>query len=363
VKPSTVARQGARPPRPKDAGRPAATAVAIAIAAATAGGVRPVAAAEDHDTPPPAPVLPVDTGRFFSLQVENDLVAGTDRHYTNGLRVQWLSAEADVPDWAMAVARQAPFFPAGSVKRWGLSLGHSIFTPSDTETTAPQPKDRPYAGWLYGSLGFVSHTGQRLDTLELTLGMVGPSAQGEFVQNDWHKLIGVDEAHGWDHQLHDEPGLLVAYERKWRAWQTYGAHGFAADLTPHAGVTLGNVMTYGAAGATLRLGQDLPDDYGPPRIRPSLPGTTYFIPTAGFGWYLFAGVEGRVVGRNIFLDGNTFRDSPSVDRRIGVYDLQAGLAMTWNRYRLAYTQVRRSKEFDGQVKADRFGSVNLTMRF
>lgn len=334
----------------------------VVLAALAAAALSAPARAQEE--PSPFVVTPaLDKGRFLSVQVENDKVSGTDRHYSNGVRAQWLSAEEDVPDWALEVADQAPFFASGSVKRWGVSLGHSIFTPGDTMTTAPQPDDRPYAGWLYGSLGFVAHSGERLDTLEITLGMVGPSAKGKFVQNNFHELIGVEKSYGWDNQLNDEPGLMVAYERKWRAWQKVGAYGFTADVTPHAGVTLGNVMTYGAAGLTLRAGQDLPDDYGPPRIRPSLPGTTYFIPTAGLGWYVFAGVEGRAVARNVFLDGNTFRDSPSVDRNVFVGDLQAGVAITWDDARLAYTHVLRTREFEGQDEMDRFGSVSLTLRF
>src|SRR5256885_10946822 len=42
-----------------------------------------------------------------------------------------------------------------------------------------------------------------------------------------------------------------------------------------------------------RIGFDLPDDYGPPRIEPGLPGTNFFEPTAAFGWYLFAGVGSK----------------------------------------------------------------------
>ena len=63
--------------------------------------------------------------------------------------------------------------------------------------------------------------------------------------------------------------------------------------------------TYLEVGATLRIGNDLPNDYGAPRIRPSLPGSNFFLPRDNFGWYLFAGAGGRAVAYNIFLDGNT----------------------------------------------------------
>src|SRR5256885_15874840 len=71
-----------------------------------------------------------------------------------------------------------------------------------------------------------------------------------------------------------------------------------------------------------RIGFDLPDDYGPPRIEPGLPGTNFFEPTAAFGWYLFAGVDGRAIARNIFLDGNTWQTSRGVEKIPLVGDLQ-----------------------------------------
>lgn len=324
----------------------------------------PLLGAVSNLTPGPPPPVTDGAFEYFSLQVENDVFTGTDRHYTNGIRASWLSAEAQTPDWLLNGAAHLPFFPLGGVKRWGIAAGHSLFTPANTQKVTADPNDRPYSGWLYGSVGLVSDTGSQLDNLELTLGVVGPSAHGETVQNDWHRLIGVETAKGWDsNRLHDEPGFIVTYERKWRALQSYTLGGLGADVTPHVGASLGNVMTYAAAGATVRIGFDLPQDYGPPRIRPSLPGTTFFVPSSQVGWYLFGGIEGRAVARNIFLDGNTFRDSPSVDKLPFVGDAQAGLAVTVGDWRLAYTQVWRSREFRKQGEPDTFGSLSATVRF
>lgn len=324
----------------------------------------PALAGEQSAAAPPVADYRPEYG-YFSVQEENDKFTGSDRHYTQGIRFSWLSPEGAIPEFGHDVAQAIPLFPAASIKRWGVSVGHSIFTPSNTQTPLPQPDDRPYAGWLYGSVGFVSDTGSRLDSVELTLGMVGEAAQGEFVQNNFHELIGVDTAKGWDNQLDDEFGVMLTYERKWKAWQAYDLGWVQADLTPSVGVALGNVMTYAAAGAMLRLGMDLPNDYGPPRIRPSLPGTTFFVPQdTGLGWYVFAGVEGRAVAHNVFLDGNTFRDDgPSVSRRTFVGDLQAGIAVTIDDIRIAYTHVFRTREFDEQDRGDQFGSLSVTVRF
>ena len=56
----------------------------------------------------------------------------------------------------------------------------------------------------------------RLDTLQLDLGVIGPAAGGEFVQNNFHRLIGVSPANGWANQLHNEPTIGLTFERRWR---------------------------------------------------------------------------------------------------------------------------------------------------
>ena len=305
---------------------------------------------------------PPDERGTFTLLIENDALDGNDRHYTNGLKLAWLSSEK-IPDWLRAAGDWLPFFGPNSRRRYGFSIGQSIYTPEDTQTTALVTDDRPYAGWLYAGFAMTADSGNQLDTFELNLGVVGPSAKGEQVQNGVHRAIGSDQANGWDNQLHDEFGAVLYYEHKWRGLLETSRGGFGVDVTPHVGGALGNVHTYAAGGATLRFGQDLPSDYGPPRVRPALAGTGFFNPSAGFGWYLFAGAEGRAVARDIFLDGNTTGDSHSVDKEPFVADIQAGIAITIQSVRLAFTQVYRTKEFDGQDGENVFGALSLSVRW
>ncbi|MGB4874629.1 MAG: lipid A deacylase LpxR family protein [Candidatus Competibacter sp.] len=295
--------------------------------------------------------------------VENDKFTGTDEHYTNGVELTYLTAKDDVPQWLRSAAVYLPGVRESAALRTGYVLGQSIFTPSNTLSAAPVPNERPYAGWLYGGLALVAEDDGRLDTWELQLGIVGPSARGEEVQNSFHDLIGSDEAAGWDNQLHDEFGYALIYERKWRNLLEHQGTGLGVDVTPYVGGSLGNVGTYLEVGATLRIGNDLPNDYGAPRIRPSLPGSNFFLPRDNFGWYLFAGAGGRAVAYNIFLDGNTDGNSLGVDRKPFVGELQAGLVTSIGWARLAYTYVLRTREFDRQDKPDRFGSVGISFKF
>ena len=135
------------------------------------------------------------------------------------------------------------------------------------------------------------------------------------------------------------------------------------DFIPRIGAALGNVAIYGDVGGTARIGKNLRDDFGPPRARPALPGSEAFIGDGSFGWYLFAGVDGQAVGRNIFLDGNTDGNSLRVSHRPFVAEAQAGLAVTYHGVRFTYTQVLRTPDFYEQNRWTQFGSINVTFRY
>lgn len=300
----------------------------------------------------------------LSFVLENDLFYNVDRHYTNGVRLVWVpERKAPTPRWARKAADLVPWFPEEGKVRPGYAFGQSMFTPSDITLANPPSGERPYAGWLYGTIGLGVESGRQLDQFGITLGMVGPSSLAEESQKFVHKVIDSDDPEGWDTQLHDEPGLVLTYQRSWRELATKTFLKNDLDFSPHVGGALGNVFTYANAGITMRYGRQLPNDYGPPRIQPGLPGTSDFSPISDFGWYLFAGIDGRVVLRNIFLDGNSFHDSRRVDKYPLVGDLQFGLVLDWPAIRLSYTHVVRTKEFRTQKGNDDFGAISLSVKF
>lgn len=311
---------------------------------------------------------PVDGPGAFTLLFENDIFGalGDDHHYTQGLRFSYLTREGRVWNWVEGGAKALPLFPDDGRLRATYSLGQNLYTPEDIKATEVVVDDRPYAGWLYAAVGLVSDTRHSLDIVEFSVGVVGPAALGEPLQRWVHGIIGSPIPMGWDNQLHNELTLQLFYERKWRfGWRPGWLQriGLGTDLTPHAGAGLGNVFIQGATGATLRIGSDLPADYGTPRIRPSLPGSEFFVPTRRFSGYLFAGLEARAVARNIFLDGNTFGGSHSVKKFPLVGDFQGGLALVALDTRLAFTYVIRTREFELQNGPDRFGAFSLSFRF
>ena len=306
-----------------------------------------------------APLHALAASGTFSLVTENDAPYGADRHYTNGFKMVWVPVlENGAPLWMQRTVRWMPWLPAGEIQ-YGYAFGQSVFTPDDTKTDNPPADARPYAGWLYLSSGIGIKSGRQLDQLGLTIGVIGRASLADQSQKWMHRLLRVNHPEGWDTQLGNELGIIVNGQRAWRGVLEADFSSSMLDVSPFVGAAAGNVFTHASGGWIIRYGQRLPDDFGPPRIDPASPGSASLSPKNGIGWYVFAGLEGRLVLRNLFLDGNTFRDSRSVDKRYLVGDLQFGLVVDWLNVRLAYTHIIRSREFETQDNADQFGAFSV----
>lgn len=305
---------------------------------------------------------------FFSIQLENDLWGnGADRHYTHGTRILYMPG-TQAPEGLKKWLHRVPFFGQQNETFLEFSLGQNLFTPDDIEREQLIEEDQPFAGWLYGSVAALSMIESKANyrsgnSLELTVGVVGPSAGGEDVQRAVHRIVNTRTPRGWDNQLKDEPGVILTYTRMWEYFFRQKSRWSQTSLAPHTVYALGNIYTYMGTGVMLRVGHNLRSDFSPPTISPGFPGTTYFRRSEAFSWYVYTGIEGRAVARNIFLDGNTFRDSHSVDKNLLVADVQVGIAFRFKNIRLALSNVFRSKEFKGQAQISEYGAVNVTVMY
>ena len=311
------------------------------------------------------PTLAMATEQILTVNTENDSYTNSgDDNYTNGLRVAWLDASFKPPAVAEWLADQLPVLDATKPMLVQYSLGQNMYTPKDITRATAQPNDRPWAGFLYGSMALTSGDREQVDDVELNVGIVGPSALAGEAQRLIHRLGDYRKPRGWDNQLHDEPALNLMMQRRWPTlWEATVAD-TAFYLSPHVGAAVGNVYTHAATGVTLRWDSraDAVID-NPMRVRPSPPGTGYFQTSPHPVVSLFVGAEGRAVARNIFLDGNTFRDSPHVNKKNLVADLQAGTMLTYDRFQAGYTVVYRTQEFYGQPSGEMFGGFNFAVKF
>ncbi|MEW6600989.1 MAG: lipid A deacylase LpxR family protein [Nitrospirota bacterium] len=318
-------------------------------------------------------------GHFNSLTVhwENDAFVGTDADYTNGIKLTlstpYKSGEGrpHLPSWSYPIINRLPFVNDPAVPRAvSLSVGQDIYTPEDTDRKDIVEDERPYAGISYISTGYHSKSEGRKNSWELIIGIVGRHSYAKDVQNWVHRVIASQLAKGWDNQLKDEPLFEAVYESQWRLFRSGGGKGFGYDVIPHLGGRAGNMNIYANTGAEVRFGWGLPENFGTCPIRAgcetnsepdisesSEPGREQS------GVHFFLAADGRFVIWDITLDGNTVRDSHSVDKETLVADLMAGIGMEYGRFNTSYSYIYRTKQFKTQERNQIFGAVSVSYSY
>ena len=312
---------------------------------------------------------------FVAVTEEDDSFSNpfgthTDRHYTQGLKFSLFGADDFMTNTSASLNRLPAVGFEPEARNLGVVWGQNIYTPQNLLTPALVPGDRPYAGWLYAGAVFqrrgdLATNFSVMENLELDLGVVGPWSLAAEAQKTVHRLFfPSDVPNGWDNQLRNEPGVIIKYGRSWRYSPTPGLERYM-DVIPRIGADLGNVWTFGTAGVMGRLGFGLPRDFGPEIIdSPTSESGSLNRESPRFFFYAFVAADGRAVGRDITLDGNTFRGGPSVDKFNFVGDGSWGFAFqAWHHFEFSYTHITRTKEFIGQAGDDVFGSLNFKVNF
>jgi len=311
------------------------------------------------------------------VRSDNDLYGreGQDQGYSNGFVLVHVSPEVSdfrtdpcLAPLARWINRPLAWLQPRDAERQNMVVGfsHLIYTPTDGTRSDLIPDDRPYAGVALVGVGYNGRRGDRLTSTHLRLGMVGPSAFGQDGQAGVHKFFGRTRFQGWDNQLRDEVLVQLLHERLWRRDLFRHGNGWEWDLIGHAGGSLGNFATYANAGGEIRFGKNLPDDFGTDPLRPAGENTAPGERSTGeaeWDWHFFLGVDARWVLQDITLDGNTSKDSHSVERREALADVVVGVAITHGDWKIAGSHVRRTREFEGQDEAPVFGTVSISRTF
>ena len=205
----------------------------------------------------------------FNYSFDNDYpfsVLNDDRAYSGGQRLSLIRTTDRLP----IVFRFLEWFTSNSSQfNSGFALGQQLYTPDDISRRDPIEDDEPYAAYLSGSFLSYLRNENTLHLFQVELGVVGPLALGENIQNAIHRFIGYRIAEGWDNQLKTEPILNLFYQQKRTFWALKDAKGVSlSDFVPNAAIAAGNLYVYGQVGAQFRLGYGLSDDFGPTMTTP-----------------------------------------------------------------------------------------------
>lgn len=243
--------------------------------------------------------------RSFLLSYENDLFAGTDRYYSQGVFLRVAHPAIGRLDMLHVLS---PI--AGKSVVYDAELHHEAYTPSTIRSDSILRGDRPYAGLAYASLHGTAYLHNEKSTLQtaMIIGIIGPAAGGREIQTLIHRATGDFIPLGWQHQIQND--LLLNYGLRYSA-NVLSKHNATLRLFSQADA--GTLYDRLSAGMTTAF---RPLQKSNIRLKPSIFGT----------------VEGRVVAYDARLQGGIFnRHSPytltaaQVSRAVGTARVQARL--------------------------------------
>jgi lipid A 3-O-deacylase len=316
---------------------------------------------------------------LWRLSLDNDFFVGSsDDFFSGGLSLNRYSAavsgwdELKLNGISRWIANGVPGISGdgGMRVRKGFGVSHMTQTPEDISQPKLIVDDVRYAGALGIANSWMAVSDDRLNAFQIYLGVVGPSALGEEVQDVFHKgLAWGKEALGWDNQLNDEPLVNLNYSmmRKIGSVGTEGP-GWGADLAYGGGASLGNLFTEAQVELQTRLGRRLPRGFTP---MPDIAGRGVImepvfgsVPSAQTQFYLSAALRGTVTAYTVLLDGNTFENSDSVDYEPGLAQIILGGHLTRGALGLHFTLYLSSNPVKNSTKSDlSWANMSLDYRF
>lgn len=236
------------------------------------------------------------------------------------------------------------------------AFGQDIYTGQLVNNDTTHIKGtRPNAGWLFIQESSRIERANRLDETSVTLGVTGPPALGEVMQNFVHSLDpGDNRPTNWDTELPFESGVVLAWDHTERVLAVGTGKAFGADFEPHAGASLGNILTEARAGLKFRTGFRMQHPWIPAPVDTSdnTPGITFFADATMHG-----------VARNEFLAGTMFRPSPHVDERPFVPEYQVGLTFRLEQVSISWVAHQLPSEYFSRTEGHAWSRIEFVYRF
>lgn len=304
---------------------------------------------------------------YFTLSFENDVFYHDDGGYSNGLIINWgyydVAAldNTSLPSW-IAYLTDKTYLTSLQDKKYSVSytIGHLIQTSTDIKVSELMEEDAPYVGLLAWEVNATAYDEYVSDDLSLTLGVVGPMAGGEPLQKQIHDWIGANEPMGWDHQIDNE--LVFRLQAK-RLWRNFAMPIGPTEVDVITGINggIGNLRTDANAGVGLRWGQKLQSSFA--SSSPFVVQKMHGLTPSPYGWYFFANISGSYVLNDIFINGNTFQDSHSVDLIHWQAGASVGAQINLYNWNFIYTLIYTTDQYTTQSEDTRLGTISITYNF
>lgn len=282
---------------------------------------------------------------------ENDFLnfLKSDRYYSNGTRIGYTSKEYDYfnEDNPMSWAKNVSIvsYNKPHITRFHMSINQEMYTPA-THGPGIGKNDHPYGGFLYLNTGIFNRTADTEEHIGVKLGVVGSYSLAGQLQTFLHSSTGQLVFAEWDKsQLNNEFIFNPYYQITLRKY-IFKTKPFSMDILGTFDTALGNADTHFGAYGLIRLGHNLDNDFGIPKM--NLEQDYAPVHSDKFSIYVFAGGGAKVTLHNIFVKGNSVQSDLGYNLSILRYEASAGLVMSFYGVRLGYIWTYYTKDYTVQ---------------
>ncbi len=267
-----------------------------------------------------------DSPARWYLQVDNDVVYGTDRWYSSGVRIARVTGTDVLTEWGVLQEVYTP-----EAKRWAPGI----------DDRAPTARLLLYGArhWLIGTC---------IETIEVGVGVRGPSALGRESTDAVHQLVPAPEV-DWSREQGDRIDAQAVFARSVPQ----------GGLHVHFGAVAGSQQAFAHGGVEWRAGSGARG-----ALSPALRFAATPPPAAGAsGWAAFLGASVRAVARNAMVARNYDPFGPGLDPRRVVGRAAAGMAWVDSWGSVTFALAHDTREFAAQRRAHGFGSLTVHVEF
>ena len=308
-------------------------------------------------------------GKSWSvLTWENDMFVFSDDGYSNGISFSWGKGPFDsfestpMPDWISTVGNWTHINNFDDRQyAVGYHVGQTMHTPEDLSSEEYIEDDRPYIGLLLWVARLRSFDDNVSDSAGLTIGVAGPASLAEQSQKIIHKITGSEEPKGWDNQISNEMVFRLNAERIYRLGELGLGDTIAIDANFYSQAGLGNLRSDVGAGMVFRIGTHLAETFYTISPTPARGANTMAnSSSAGFNWQIMTALYGTYIFNDITVDGNTFKDSYSLDLINEQAIASIALNVGWNNWGLLLSLQSGTDTYEEQISASKYGALSIT---
>lgn len=192
----------------------------------------------------------------LSIYLENDVIDGKDKHYTNGTSIVYIS-----DDYQNSFINKIPtVFSNTTNSNFGIGFSQLTFTPSDIKEKNKIVKDLPYAGILNFDFFIYKWSENFFHKYMLTLGVVGPSTKVEEFQESFHNITDNTKPAGWNNQLKDDFLYNFSYNFGHKSYKKAFDYG-KLDINNSFKIDFGNYNRAVSLSSMIRYGNGYADNF------------------------------------------------------------------------------------------------------